>query len=194
MFTCLRPRTPYSPTYTLYTCIQYTNSHREGGKGRRVEPERRLEGQQFTHAAGSKIPTWLTVSPVFNSKSIFRITTFCFGVYLVNWSMGRGRKGTQVLWNTRRWWGGGVGEGGMKRDIFERNGDVVSGCVVREKQANTVQYIKYSNGHVVFEYLYCNNFYRGDDSRNIISINFLFLWKRPQVCVINTVWKFFKHV
>jgi hypothetical protein len=35
---------PPSP-YTLYKCIQYTYSHRRGG---RVEPERRLEGQQFT--------------------------------------------------------------------------------------------------------------------------------------------------
>jgi hypothetical protein len=32
----------------VYTCIQYTYSHREGGRGGTVEPERRLEGQQFT--------------------------------------------------------------------------------------------------------------------------------------------------
>jgi hypothetical protein len=36
-------RTPYPP-HTLYTCIQHTYSHREGGG--RVEPERRGEGQQ----------------------------------------------------------------------------------------------------------------------------------------------------
>jgi hypothetical protein len=36
------------PPYTLDTCRQYTYSHREGRKGRRVEPERRGEGQQFT--------------------------------------------------------------------------------------------------------------------------------------------------
>ncbi len=30
------------PPYTLYTCIQHTYSHREGG---RVDPERRGEGQ-----------------------------------------------------------------------------------------------------------------------------------------------------
>ncbi len=36
------------PPYTLYTCIQYTYSHGEGGGGR-VEPERRREGQQFTN-------------------------------------------------------------------------------------------------------------------------------------------------
>ncbi len=35
MFICLRLRTPYPspPLYTLYTCIQYTYSHREGGEG-----------------------------------------------------------------------------------------------------------------------------------------------------------------
>ncbi len=38
------PPTPH--THTLYTCIQYTYSLREGGGGRK--PERRLEGQQFT--------------------------------------------------------------------------------------------------------------------------------------------------
>jgi hypothetical protein len=30
-----------------YTCIQYTYSHRKGEEGR-IEPERRVEGQQFT--------------------------------------------------------------------------------------------------------------------------------------------------
>jgi hypothetical protein len=44
MFICLRPGTPFHPTYTLYTCIQYTYSYREGGG--RVEPVRRGEGQQ----------------------------------------------------------------------------------------------------------------------------------------------------
>jgi hypothetical protein len=36
---------PIPPVYTLYTCIQYTYSHREGG---RVKPGRRGKGQQFT--------------------------------------------------------------------------------------------------------------------------------------------------
>jgi hypothetical protein len=38
------------PPYILYKCIPYTYLHREGGRewrGWRVEPERRLEGQQF---------------------------------------------------------------------------------------------------------------------------------------------------
>ncbi len=37
--------------YTLYTCIQYTFSHREvGEEGERVEPQRRGEGQQVTQS------------------------------------------------------------------------------------------------------------------------------------------------
>ncbi len=36
------------PPYTLYTCILYTNSYWKGGEGARIEPEKRLEGQQFT--------------------------------------------------------------------------------------------------------------------------------------------------
>jgi hypothetical protein len=39
-FICLRHRTPYPPLYTSYACIQYTYSHRKGGTGRIVEPER----------------------------------------------------------------------------------------------------------------------------------------------------------
>ena len=35
-----------TPLHTVYTCIQYTYSHREGGE--KLEPERSLEGQQFT--------------------------------------------------------------------------------------------------------------------------------------------------
>ena len=34
------------PPSTLFTCVRYTYSHREGGV--RVKPERRREGQQFT--------------------------------------------------------------------------------------------------------------------------------------------------
>ncbi len=33
------------PLYTLYTCIQYTYSHRGRGRGGESEPERRLEEQ-----------------------------------------------------------------------------------------------------------------------------------------------------
>ncbi len=56
VFICLRPRfpqTPPLPPYTLYNIvytyiIQYTYSHREEGEVVRIEPETRLEGQQFT--------------------------------------------------------------------------------------------------------------------------------------------------
>ncbi len=50
------------PPYTFYTCIQYTYSHREGGG--RVEPERRLEGQQFTKL-GLKYQNMTDVFPVY---------------------------------------------------------------------------------------------------------------------------------
>jgi hypothetical protein len=46
VFVCLRPRTPYPLTHcTLYVYTVYLFTQ---GRGGRVEPERRLEGQQFT--------------------------------------------------------------------------------------------------------------------------------------------------
>ncbi len=41
---CLRPGPPFPPLHTVYTCIQYTYSHREGGRGEELnkrEGERR---------------------------------------------------------------------------------------------------------------------------------------------------------
>ncbi len=61
VFICLRPRTLYHPPYTLYTCIQYTFSHREGGESWTREKVR----GPTVHKAGSKIQTWLTLSPVY---------------------------------------------------------------------------------------------------------------------------------
>jgi hypothetical protein len=46
VFICLRPRTPYPPA--LHTVYVYTVYLFTQGRGGRVEPERRLEGQQFT--------------------------------------------------------------------------------------------------------------------------------------------------
>ncbi len=43
-FICLRLRIP--PPLHMYACVEYAYSQREGGGGR-VEPERRLEGQQL---------------------------------------------------------------------------------------------------------------------------------------------------
>ncbi len=57
------PAIPPSPSHCiLYTCIQYTYSHREGARGI-VEPERRFQGQQFTKLV--ETPTWLNVSPFY---------------------------------------------------------------------------------------------------------------------------------
>ncbi len=39
---------PPPHTHTLCRCIQYNLFTQEGGEGGRVEPERRLKGQQFT--------------------------------------------------------------------------------------------------------------------------------------------------
>jgi hypothetical protein len=54
---CLRARTPYHPPFlhTVYVYTVYLFSIHTG-KGEEREPERRLEGQQFTKH-GSKIQT-----------------------------------------------------------------------------------------------------------------------------------------
>ncbi len=59
---CLRPL----PPYTLYTCILYTYSHR---KGWGVRANKEKVRRATVHKDGSKIlvPTWQTVSSVFNS-------------------------------------------------------------------------------------------------------------------------------
>jgi hypothetical protein len=62
VFNCLRPRTPYPPLHTLkYTCIQYSYSRRERGD---IITREKIKGATV-HEGGSKIPTWLTVSPVY---------------------------------------------------------------------------------------------------------------------------------
>jgi hypothetical protein len=48
------PMTPYStPSYTLYTCIQYTYSHREGGRGGGELSIEKVRGGKV-HKAGRK--------------------------------------------------------------------------------------------------------------------------------------------
>jgi hypothetical protein len=83
MFICLRPKTPYlpPPTYTLYS-VQHTvrvyiklNHTGKGGGGSGTREKVR---GATVHKAGSKIPTWLTVSPVYKlyitlaAKSLYR--------------------------------------------------------------------------------------------------------------------------
>ncbi len=58
--------TPYPPPplHTVqYTCILLFTQRRGGGGGGRVKPKRRLKGN--ASQSRSKIPTWLTVSPVY---------------------------------------------------------------------------------------------------------------------------------
>ncbi len=68
VFICLRPRTPYyqPPLHTecVYT-VRYTYSHRERGEGGRELVQREGYRGETVHKAGSKIPTWLTLSPVY---------------------------------------------------------------------------------------------------------------------------------
>ncbi len=72
-FNCLRPppllwpHTTPPPPYTL--CIQYTYSHREGGEGRGGGRANQREGySRNCSQTPSKIPTWLTVSPVYKHQ------------------------------------------------------------------------------------------------------------------------------
>jgi hypothetical protein len=73
VFTCLRPGQnpipPPPPPFTLYTCIQYTYSHREGG---RVEPERRGEGQQFTKLGGKYQHDYLYLQSINSDKRLLQ--------------------------------------------------------------------------------------------------------------------------
>ncbi len=70
VFICLRPRTRYPPPpYKLYTCIQVygTYPHREGGG---IEPERRLEGQQFTKLGQKYLHDWLYLQSINSDKHL----------------------------------------------------------------------------------------------------------------------------
>ena len=96
VFICQRPITSYPPPpYTLYTCMQYTYSHREGGRGR-VEPERRLEGQQFTLPQESPLKGKFFRCQHFASVSI-QLTSLCPEHRAVCWRgvwLGRVMSGT----------------------------------------------------------------------------------------------------
>ncbi len=54
---------PAPPFKTLYTCLQYTYSQ---GRGVESWTREKVRGA-IVHKAGSKIPTWLTVSPVYKT-------------------------------------------------------------------------------------------------------------------------------
>ncbi len=79
VFICLKP--PYlsevpsplwphpPPPYILYTCMLCTYSHREGGRGG-DEPERRLEGQQFTKLGRKYQHDWLYLQSINSDKHL----------------------------------------------------------------------------------------------------------------------------
>ncbi len=72
VFICLRPRTPYPPSaYTMFTYIQYTYSHREGGEGGElIETDRRGEGQQFTKLGRKYQHDWLHLQSINSYKHL----------------------------------------------------------------------------------------------------------------------------
>ncbi len=97
VFICLRPPpivlTP-PPSHTVY-CIRIYSiliHTGKGGRGGRDEPERRLEGQQFTKL-GRKYQHGLLYIQSINSEKhlpqspftgkFFYMTTFCFGIYRI---------------------------------------------------------------------------------------------------------------
>ncbi len=93
VFIYLRHRTPYPPPpltqWYVYSIREdfFTQERGEGGDLNQREGERAT-----VHKAGSKIPMWLTVSPVYKlcqhltqvplQVKFFLMTTFCFGVYI----------------------------------------------------------------------------------------------------------------
>ncbi len=88
MFICLTSRTTY-PSFTH--SIRVYNTDWEGGGGGRVEPERRLEEQQFTKLDRKYQHDCMYLQSINSDKPLpqspftgqyFYMTTFCFCVYV----------------------------------------------------------------------------------------------------------------
>ncbi len=93
VFNSARHPRPLPATHCLYICTVLW--HREGGGGR-VEPERRLEGHQFTKLGRKYQHDWLYLQSVNSDKYLplspfrcqfFWITTFRFVVFGVPYSL-----------------------------------------------------------------------------------------------------------
>ncbi len=79
MLICLRPRTPNPPFHTV--CIRVYSIHihtgKGGGGGRESSTRKKVRGATV-HKAGSKMPIWLTLSPLYKlwktptAKSLYR--------------------------------------------------------------------------------------------------------------------------
>ncbi len=83
------------PLHTVYVYTVYLVTHRKEVEGGRMEPERRLEGQQFTKLGRKYKNDWLCLPSINSDKLLqqshltglyFKMTKFCFGVYIVKWS------------------------------------------------------------------------------------------------------------
>jgi hypothetical protein len=87
----LERHTPLAHCIRVYSVLIHT-----GKWGVRVEPERRLEAQQFTKPGQKYQHDGLYLQSINSNKQLaqspftgkfFKIMTLCFGVYIVNYSM-----------------------------------------------------------------------------------------------------------
>jgi hypothetical protein len=68
VFICLRPITPNPLAHCTDSTVQYLFTQGRGGGGR-VEPERRLEGQQFTKLGRKHPQDWLYLQSINSDKT-----------------------------------------------------------------------------------------------------------------------------
>ncbi len=79
---------PPPPPYTLYTCIQYTYSHREGVGGVESKPKRMLGGAMFHKAGGKYQHEWVYLQSINSVKHQSRPSrVWCLYCYLVHGCM-----------------------------------------------------------------------------------------------------------
>ncbi len=84
VFICLRPKIPYPPPpvkhcMNTYPCTSFTQGRGEGRVSENVRGA-------LVHKEGSKIPTWLGVSPIYKLKTPVKTTfkVWCLYSYLVH--------------------------------------------------------------------------------------------------------------
>jgi hypothetical protein len=69
VFICLRPRTPGHPPLTHCIRVHSIHIHTGRGEGGRVEPVRRLQGQQFTKLGWKYQHDWLYLQSINSDKT-----------------------------------------------------------------------------------------------------------------------------
>ena len=96
VFICLRPRTPYPPPF--HTVYLLTKGR--GGEGGRVEPERRLEGHQFTTLDRKYQHDWLYLLSKNSKKhlrNVFLKVNF-LDDNILHWLLSRGTIMCKMFW------------------------------------------------------------------------------------------------